>query len=111
MSFENDFLDCMPQSVVVNTISTIDAYGKPSFATSATTYAALIQQEQVLVRALDGTEKMAETTAIINATGTINPEDQITLSEGDTRPILSIQTLSDNEGIHHTVIHFGRKVS
>ena len=111
MSFEDEFLDCFPSSVVVNAVGALDVRSKPSFSTAGTTYAALIQQEQTLVRTLDGTEKMAETTAHINCTGTINPQDKITLSNGDTRPVLAIQTLSDQDGQHHVVIHFGGRIS
>lgn len=111
MSFEDEFLDCMPQTVVVNAVGALDVRSKPSFSTVGTTYAALIQQEQTLVRTLDGTEKMAETTAHINCTGTINPQDKITLSNGDTRPILAVETLSDQEGQHHVALHLGRRLS
>ena len=107
MSFESEFLDCMPQTIVVSTEASINKYGKVTFSTVGTTYAALIQAEQTLVRALDGTEKVAKTSLHINATGTINPTDRIVLPDGTVRPILSIGTLSDDEGIHHTEIFFG----
>jgi len=111
MSFESEFLDCMPQTLVVNLPSTLSGYSKMSFATAGTTYSALIQAEQKLVRALDGTEKVAETTAIINSTSAISPTARITLSNGDTRPILAVETLSDDEGIHHAVVHLGSRIS
>ena len=111
MSFENEFLDCMPQTVVVNAFSSLDSYSKPSFSTVGTTYSALIQDEQKLVRALDGTEQVAETTAHINSTSAIDPDSRITLSNGDTRPILAIETLSDDEGVHHAVVHLGSRIS
>ena len=110
MSFEDEFLDCMTGSITVKTLSSIDGYGKETFATSATTYAALIQEEQQLVRAFDGTEQMAETTAHINSTAAISPDAEFTVA-GDTRPVLAIQTLSDQDGVHHVVVHFGRRVS
>ncbi len=111
MSFEEEFLDCFPQTVVVNEFSSLDVRGKPSFATAGTTYAALIQAEQKLVRTLDGTEKVAETTVHINSTSAISPDSLITISNGDTRPILAVETLSDDEGIHHGVIHLGSRIS
>ena len=111
MSFEDEFLDCMPQTLVVNAFSSIDAYGKASFAAAGTTYSALIEDEQKLVRALDGTEQVAETTAYINSTGAIDPDSKITLSNGDKRPILALQALSDQDGIHHVVVHLGSRIS
>jgi len=111
MSFENEFLDCFPQTVTMSTLSSLNIRGKPSFSTSATTFAALIQAEQKLVRAIDGTEQVAETTVHINTTSAISPTAQITLSNGDTRPILAIETLSDDEGIHHGAVHLGGRIS
>lgn len=110
MSFEEEYLACMPDTLVVNVVSSIDSYGKPSFSTVGTTYSALIQAEQKLVRAIDGTEKVAETTAHINSTSAISPDSKITLSNGDTRPILAVETLSDDEGIHHCVVHLGSRL-
>ena len=110
MSFEDEFLDCMPQTVTMSTISSLSIRGKPSFSTSATTFAALIQAEQKLVRAIDGTERVAETTVHINSTSAISPDSQITLSNGDTRPILAVETFSDDEAIHHCVIHLGSRL-
>ena len=110
MSFEKEFLDCMSQTVVVNAFGSLDGYSRAGFSTAGTTYAALIQAEQKLVRALDGTEQVAETTVHINSTSAISPDSKITLSNGDTRPILAVETLSDDEGVHHAVIHLGSRL-
>jgi len=108
MTFESEYLDCMPHSIVVNAFSSIDAYGKTAHSTAGTTYSGLFQQDQKLVRALDGEEKVSHASAIISSSGaTINPDDKITLPDGTVRKIIAIATLYDEEGQHHTEIMFG----
>lgn len=107
MSFENDFLDLMPHSIIVNSFSSINGYGKPTFATAATTYQGLIQYKQKLIKTGSGQEKISTAQVVLNCTGTINSDDKITLSDGTIRPILGIERLSDDEGQHHIKISFG----
>jgi len=107
-AFESDFLDCMPHSIVVNAFSSIDSFGQVTHSTDSTTYAGLFQQDQKLIRDLDGQEKVSNASAIISSSGaTISPDDLITLPDGTVRKIIAIATLYDEEGQHHTEIMFG----
>lgn len=107
MAFESDFEDMMPHNVVRKAFSTLDGYGKPTYATAGSTYSALVQYDQKLVRAFDGTEKISTAQVIMACTGTINPDDKITLPDGTSPPILNISKLSDDEGQHHVEVYFG----
>ena len=107
MAFEDDFRHCMPHSITHSTYSTLDGYGKQSFSATATTYSALIQYDQKLVRSFDGTEKLSTHNAIMNSTGSIDPNDLLTLPDGSTPPILSVLLSNDSGGQHHAEVFFG----
>lgn len=107
MVFENDFLDMMPHSVVVASASSMNSYGKLSHSATNSTYSALVQYEQKLIRAMDGTEKISMAQVIMASTKFISPNDKITLPDGTKRPIFKIDTLADDEGQHHIEIYFG----
>lgn len=107
MSFEDDFLDLMPHSVVVNAYASINGYGSPTYSTVGSTYTARVTYKQKMVRSFDGTEKVSMANAVLNCTGTINPDDKITLPDGTVRPIVNINTISDTGGQHHVSVFFG----
>lgn len=108
MAFESDFLDCMPFDIVHRVASTTaNRYGKISHVTAASTYAGLIQYEDKMVRSFDGTDQISTHNVLLNATGTIEPFDLLTLPDGTAPPILSIAILNDNEGQHHVEVFFG----
>ena len=107
MTFNNDFLDCFSDSIVIKAPTTvIGAYGQTNLA-AGTTYKGIFQQTQRLVRANDGNEKLSTANVIINTTATINPNAQVTLPDGVNRPVISVQTHYDEDGGHHVTIDFG----
>ena len=108
MPFIDSFSDCLPSNITVKTKSTgIGAYGQTSHSTASTTYKGIVQQEQRLVRSFDGTEKVSNAHVIINATGTINPTDLITLPDGTNRKIIAINRWNDERADAFTEVFFG----
>lgn len=104
---EDDFLDLMPHTVLRNAYSSIDGYGKPTYATANSSYRARVTYKQKLVTSADGTEKMSTANAVLNCTAAISATDKFTLPDGTVRPILAIEQYSDGSGIHHSKVYFG----
>ncbi len=107
MAFEDDFLELMPHSIIVKSYTSMDGYGKPTYSTAGSTYAGRCSYKQKLVRAMDGTQQVSSANVVLNCTGTINPDDKITLPDGTVRPVLSVGAEWDNESQHHVRIFFG----
>ena len=84
-----------------------DGYAKPTFSTSATTYAAREVGMHRLVRSFEGTEELATTTVWVASTSTFNALDKWTLANGDVPSLLSVETLRDEDGVTHSKLGFG----
>lgn len=107
MSFENEFTDLMPDTITVNSYTGADKYGNPTYSTSSNTYSARVVDKQKLVRADNGEEQVAKTTVYVASTGSIDPNDKITLPDNSTPPVLSVDAFPDEDGTHHIAIYFG----
>ncbi len=102
----SDYHDLMPDTVTHKVMTGRDAYQKPTFG-AGTDFKARVLFRQRWVRAADGTEKLSRGTVWIGATPVIDPEDEITLPDGSTPPILVVERIPDEKGIHHVKIFFG----
>jgi len=108
MSFEDDFLSCMTDNIVVTSRTTaIGAYGQTNLSSTTTTYKGIFQQTQRMVRSADGNEVLSSANVIMDSTKAFNLTDKFTLPDGTIRPVLSIRTYYDQDGGHHTTVDFG----
>jgi len=107
MSWSTEFESMLPQTITVKSLTGLstDGYGTATFG-SATTYKARIVREQTLVRTLEGTEEMADTTVWIASTSTFAASSLITLPGSLTPPLKSLDAYPDEDGIHHLKAHF-----
>jgi len=107
VSWSTKFEALMPDTVTVSTLSGLstDGYGTATFG-SATTYKARVVREQTLVRTLQGTEEMADTTVYIASTSTFAASALITLPGSLTPPLLALEAFPDKDGIHHLKARF-----
>jgi hypothetical protein len=117
MSFDNDFLEHMPQSISVEVFSAFstDGYAVGTHGT-AKTFRARIEQDRRLVKDSAGREVVSNTTifcppwstAGTSDTASIEPNDVITLPSGFTGtsqpPIINVLRHDDEDGIHHQEI-------
>jgi len=71
-----------------------DALGAPVYATRVDV-PALVEHKSRLVRAADGREVMAATKVTVLQPITIAPVDRLTLPDGTTPPILTVEGLVD----------------
>ena len=105
MSFENDFLDCMPSSIGFKAPDgTFTDRGKPNLGAS-TTFTARIVEANVVIRNDEGEERMAGVTIYLPTSTVFDPAGELTLPVGFTPrnpPILEVSRYPDQDGTHHT---------
>lgn len=109
MGISREFLPFMLETVTLKANSTVDKYGKQSFAESGVSYRARIIYETRLVRDSEGREVVQAGKAIIyGAVTSLNPRWQIALPNGTLPKIIFVDTIQDEDGDHHSVIGFGQ---
>jgi hypothetical protein len=60
-----------------------------------------VVRRPTLVRTDDGREVVSNATIYVAGDQSITAEDQVTLPDGTTPPILTVYSYPDDEGIHH----------
>lgn len=107
MAWDSAFLELMPHTITVSTMTGFDAYGDPAHSTSGTTYRARVKEEPKLIRDFIGEEVISTVTVWVASTGQIPATSLVTLPGGDQPALLSVSQVPDEDGIHHNVLHFG----
>lgn len=109
MGVPPEFLPMMLETVTLKAQSSLDKYGKQSFAASGTSYRARLMFTERILRDKDGREIVEAGRAILyGAAPTATTQWQITLPDGSTPRIVSVSTIKDESGDHHSVIGFGQ---
>ena len=109
MGISREFLPLMLETVTLKANSTLDKYGKQSFAASGVTFRARLIYETRLVRDSEGREVVEAGKAIIyGAVPSLNPRWQIALPDGSLPKITFVDLIKDEDGDHHSVIGFGQ---
>lgn len=106
----NDWLDFMPFTVIYEAVATRDVYGKPATYATAVSYRARIASKQQRVasrNASSGSEDVVSSTQVwVNGTITgLNVDDRVTLPDSTTPLIISWDSVTDENGSHHTKIY------
>lgn len=109
MAIAKDFYKMMPDTITVTAASTMDKYGKQSFAATGTSYRCRLVFENRMIRDDDGREVLEAGRAIIyGAAPTVTVRDRLSLPGGKMPLVTSVATIKDEtEANHHTVIGFG----
>ena len=109
MGISRDFLPLMLETVTLKANSTVDKYGKQSFAASGVTFRARLIYDTRLVRDSEGREVVEAGKAVLyGAVPLLNPRWQIALPDGTTPKITFVDTVQDEDGDHHSVVGFGQ---
>jgi hypothetical protein len=109
MAVPSDFLEMMLQTVTVAAQTGLDNYGKPSFSASPTSYRCRIIWQERIRRDNQGRELVEAGRAILTqAAASVLPTHKLTLPDGSTPKIVSVATIQDENGDHHSVISFGQ---
>lgn len=83
-----------------------DGYGVPTYGTVVSMKARVVYRNR-LVRDSEGREAASRITAWVDAgTTVITSTDEVTLPDGTTPPILSVERVPDEEGMYYTRINF-----
>lgn len=107
MPVDPEFFEMMPHTVTVFASSTMDKYGKQSWAGSGTAYRCRLMWDQRMVRTTDNREILEAGRAIVYGVATVDVDDRITIPGGKSPLVTSVQQIKDEVGDHHTVIGFG----
>ncbi len=102
----SDFFDLMPDEITHAPMTGRDKYGKPTFG-SGTDFKARVLFKPTWVRGVDGTLVRARGMVWIGGTPNVDPQDQITLPDSTTPPIMAVERIPDEVGIHHVKVFFG----
>jgi hypothetical protein len=109
MGISPEFLPLMLETVTLKPNSTLDKYGKQSFAASGASYRARLVYDTRMVRDSEGREVVEAGRAILyGAVSSLSPRWQITLPNGTTPKITFVDTVQDEDGDHHSVVGFGQ---
>lgn len=101
----DDWADLFPAVVTIAPYVSRGTYGAKTVGT-AVAYSARVIFKNQRVLAPDGTERVARGTVWVQGTPTMTVEDDITLPDGDVPTILSVETIPDEDGIHHVKVMF-----
>lgn len=109
MAFESAFLDLMPHTVTLNAFSALstDGYGRPTYATAATTVQARVVERREKLVGPDGKELVTSHVAWLATTGSWTVRDKFTF-ESSTYRILLVSRMPDEDGLHHQKVLLGR---
>lgn len=102
----NDFTHMMPHTVTHAPVSSRDAYGKITYGTS-TPYTARVVYRNKQVRSATGELVMAAGMVWFAGVVSISGDDKITLPDGTTPQIISVEKYADDGGDRFTKVYFG----
>lgn len=102
----NDWRDMFPDTVTYAEFVDRTDYGKPNYGTPVS-YSARIVRRPRFVRKADGSEVVSSVTVWLAAFVDAGAQDQITLPDGTTPEVLTVEKYTDESGDHHTKISLG----
>ena len=104
----NQFDDMTFETVTVQGQASKDKYGKQTFGGATTTLEGRIINETKLVRDASGQEQVVTGKVIIPGASTgVTLNHKLTLPDSSTPKILTVDEVTDEAEVHHTVITFG----
>lgn len=103
----DDFSDLMNQVVSHAESASVGEYGGHAFG-SAVDYSARVVYKSKLIRQKDGSEVLSRGVIWFQTNIDISVEDEVTLPDGSTPPLLMVDRYSDETNdFHHTKVFFG----
>ncbi len=102
----NDFKHMMPHTVTHEPVSSRNSYGKITYGT-AVSRQSRVSYKQRQIRAANGELTMSTGVVWFAAVVNVDHGDRITLPDGTTPQILSVETHADDKGDRFTKLYFG----
>jgi hypothetical protein len=108
MRTRNQFSDMTFETVTIQGQASKDKYAKQTFGGSTTTLEGRIINETKLIRDASGQEVVVKGKVIVPGASTgVTVDHKLTLPDGSTPKILTVDEVTDEAEVHHTVIIFG----
>jgi len=112
MPFDRALLELMPDTCTVYATAELSTapsyYGITEWSTAGTTYTCRYKSKRDEFRLADGGHITQTGVVVIYSTSaTIGPEDKITLPDGTSPTILSVEHPTDQDGQHHIRVELG----
>lgn len=105
---DSAFLEMMPDTVSFYAESSKDKYAKATFSGTATSVRGRIIFEQNLVKNEQGEDVVTGGRVYLYGDySTLTLGHKITLPNGNSPIIVSVESKKDTAGVHHTIVHFG----
>lgn len=108
---EDEFLELMTETATVTKRLTgpgsRNLYGVTTFATLSSPFRGRYVRKNRMVRTVSGDEVVSRSHFYFHGTPGLEPEDKVTLPDGTSPPILSVESYPDDHGSHHEVAYFG----
>jgi hypothetical protein len=102
------FYEMMPDTITFNAGSSIDKYGKRTYGGTVTSARGRVIYDSKLIKNTEGQDIVSSGYVILYGPyASLTLGDKITLPNGTTPVMVSIETKKDTGGNHHTVVHFG----
>lgn len=104
MAIASDLLSLMTQTVVWTTGGTMSNYGVPTFGSTGHAMSARVTLEAGETRDRDGNSLATQGTVWCASTGSTfipSPDDRIVLPDGRSVPVVTVNILRDEDGLHH----------
>lgn len=99
------FLEIMPTPITIAPFQKRDLYGVSTWG-NPVSYSCHVQYKQRVFVDAGGKQRTARGRAYLPGVYPVSTDDQITLDDGSQPVILNVETQYDDQGPHHTVVHF-----
>lgn len=107
MSFEAEFLEFMPHTIVVYPLLSFDEYAEPTYSTAGVDFAAMVEERPDVIRTTFGDEIVSSHVVYVASTERIDLSSRVVLPDGSEPPLVRSDVFSDPDGFHHVVLFFG----
>lgn len=107
MAFDPAFLELMTQQVKLSEPTSVDVYGRRTMGDPSAPVPCHIVERQGVVRDQDGNEVGESGRVYLAGVYDVAPNETVlTLPSGETPVIVAVSTHYDEDGPHHTVVHY-----
>jgi hypothetical protein len=105
----DDLLDMFPDTVDVEEPSAYDTYGRPTGYGTKKTIAARVTGRIMVVKGMDGQEKVSTVQVVIAGVVGVTPQARVTLPARyvpNQPKVIAVSKATDENGPHHERIYF-----
>lgn len=99
------WLDCMSSTITREPFVSHDKYGEETYG-AAVPIQCRVQEKIERVAIASGEEVLSRGRVYLGSITGVETKDRITLPDGTTPEILSVQKVNDEDGPHHEVLFF-----